>query len=214
MLKLKLILFTLLFYIVTNGLYVLITSLIEDFVGALYVDVLISLLTLAVVFSFVYFTSKKQIHYSFKNMSLVMIMICLVGIPIFARIFCDVFIRIEQILGYKEIPNVSNQVYEDYILYHNIIVYALAIPIYEELFFRGYIIEELRNKVNFWNIVLFSSILFALIHINPYDEYWNVINLATPFFLGICSGLVYLWGKNILYPILVHICHVSGGCDH
>lgn len=75
-------------------------------------------------------------------------------------------------------------------------------PIFEELFFRKYLINKLKINNSKVITLLISSICFALIHL----EYPN--NVIPTFLFGLGSGIVYLKTNKIGYSILLHfICN-------
>ena len=59
---------------------------------------------------------------------------------------------------------------------------AIVTPIVEELMFRGYILDAINRKHSDWTAIIWSSILFGLIHIDPF-----VVGQA---FMG---GIIYGW---------------------
>ena len=59
---------------------------------------------------------------------------------------------------------------------------AIVTPIVEELMFRGYILDAINRKHGDWTAIIWSSILFGLIHIDPF-----VVGQA---FMG---GIIYGW---------------------
>ena len=59
---------------------------------------------------------------------------------------------------------------------------AIVTPIVEELMFRGYILDAINRKHSDWTAIIWSSILFGLIHIDSF-----VVGQA---FMG---GIIYGW---------------------
>ena len=45
---------------------------------------------------------------------------------------------------------------------------AIVTPIAEELFFRGYLLDAINRKHGDWTAIIWSSILFGLVHIDPF----------------------------------------------
>ena len=78
-----------------------------------------------------------------------------------------------------------------------IIGVALIPAIGEELMFRGYLMKLFSEKFNTHNGIALSALLFALIH-------FNITNFFYYFVLGVVLGYMYYWGKNLLFPIIVH----------
>lgn len=96
---------------------------------------------------------------------------------------------IEKLLVFKS--------FSDLIL--SFIVIAVIPAIAEEWVFRGiiqnYLIRWLRNP---WIAVILSSIIFSGIHM-------QFEGFLPRFLLGFSLGFVYLTGKNLWYPILLHL---------
>ncbi len=75
---------------------------------------------------------------------------------------------------------------------------AIVTPIAEELFFRGYLLDAINRKHGDWTAIIWSSILFGLVHIDPF-----VIGLA---FMG---GIIYGWIRMRTGSLLPSIaCHM------
>jgi hypothetical protein len=75
----------------------------------------------------------------------------------------------QQITGFEGIMSMSDRL----LAFATIVVVA---PIAEELIFRGWLYGKLRAKVNVWVSILFTSVLFALLHYGAFEAIqWNVI---------------------------------------
>jgi len=75
----------------------------------------------------------------------------------------------------------------------------LLAPICEEVLFRGIILNGmLRNKIHPIKAILFSSFLFGLTHMNP----WQFVG---GFFIGSFIGFIYFTTNSIMDCILLHI---------
>jgi membrane protease YdiL (CAAX protease family)/Flp pilus assembly protein TadD len=77
---------------------------------------------------------------------------------------------------------------------------AVAPGLGEELFFRGFLGRGLVARYGALRGILFTSVLFGLSHIDPVQGSHAV-------FLGIVLHLVYLAGKSLWVPVLLHILH-------
>ena len=75
----------------------------------------------------------------------------------------------------------------------------LIAPIFEELFFRKYILGKLLLRNNKTISLLTSSLCFSLIHIETPN------NLLPTFIFGIISGLIFIKTKKIIYSIFLHL---------
>ncbi|MBD2329823.1 type II CAAX endopeptidase family protein [Alkalinema sp. FACHB-956] len=80
---------------------------------------------------------------------------------------------------------------------------SIAAPIFEEFFFRGFLLPSLTRYVSPWNAILLSSLIFALVHLSLSE----VLPLAT---LGIVLGFVYTRTQNLLASIVLHSLWNSG----
>lgn len=78
-----------------------------------------------------------------------------------------------------------------------IILLLVAAPVLEELIFRGIILDGLLKKYSPSKSILISSLLFGLVHLNP----WQFV---TGFIIGIFSGWVYYKTRSLLNSIIIH----------
>ena len=101
-----------------------------------------------------------------------------------------------------------------------IIISIIATPIFEELIFRGYVWNELKNCFeNEFTIYIISTVLFALWHLGYADSIWFRMTLngkntlfptamlwkvITGLCFGIVIGFVRYKLKNCYAAILVH----------
>jgi len=77
------------------------------------------------------------------------------------------------------------------------IIFVIAAPILEEFIFRGIILDGLLKRYSPLKSIIFSSILFGIIHLNP----WQFVSA---FSFGIIAGWVYYKTANLTLPILMH----------
>lgn len=83
---------------------------------------------------------------------------------------------------------------------HNIFSYlvvGVAAPLLEELLFRKLMLEGLEKNYGARKAILWSAVLFALFHLNP----WQGIGA---FFIGLLLGWLYLKTRDIWICIFVH----------
>ncbi|MFS4468853.1 lysostaphin resistance A-like protein [Maribacter sp. 2210JD10-5] len=76
---------------------------------------------------------------------------------------------------------------------------VLLAPVFEELFFRQFLLRKLLEKYKPILAIATSSFCFALIHVD------NPRNLIPSFFFGIICSLLYLKTRKIRYAIFFHI---------
>jgi membrane protease YdiL (CAAX protease family) len=94
---------------------------------------------------------------------------------------------------------------ETTIIYNEIIIAFfkfLFVAYLEEIVFRGYILNQLMTSFSkFWALV-WSSLLFALIHgLNPNMDWFSFSSL---FLAGIFLGITYIYTKNLWFAIALH----------
>lgn len=70
-------------------------------------------------------------------------------------------------------------------------------PVFEELIYRGIVLDSLLKKNKRWTAILISSFIYAFIHLNPH-QFFSV------FLLGLFIGWTYSHTRNILACILIH----------
>ncbi|MCY6484098.1 type II CAAX endopeptidase family protein [Clostridium aestuarii] len=85
-----------------------------------------------------------------------------------------------------------------------IISIVFIAPIYEEMIFRGIILNGLAKKINIKVAVVISALLFAVMHM-------NLIQGINTFFLGILFGFIYIKTKSIYLSIFAHFINNSFG---
>lgn len=80
----------------------------------------------------------------------------------------------------------------------SLVVMALIPAIGEELVFRGLLLKKLvESGSNKHFAVIVSGTIFAGLHLSP-------LQLLPMIFMGIVFGYVYVYFKNIKYPIIMH----------
>ena len=70
-------------------------------------------------------------------------------------------------------------------------------PLVEELLFRNVLVNRLISFNNKIVTILIASFVFAIVHSGLY-------NIIYTFILGIILNTVYVKGKNLLYPLVIH----------
>ena len=79
-----------------------------------------------------------------------------------------------------------------------ILVVVVIGPIFEELVFRKFLMDRLLC-IGEYGAVLISSLAFGLFHQNLYQLFYAAM-------IGVVLGFVYVKTRNILYPIIIHVC--------
>jgi len=79
---------------------------------------------------------------------------------------------------------------------------GLVIPIGEELFFRGFLHNWLRNKLAMWPAILISAFIFSAFHIIP-------LQALMVFPMGVMTAWLYEKSKSLKAPIALHVINNS-----
>jgi len=77
------------------------------------------------------------------------------------------------------------------------VIVTLAVPVAEELLFRGFTYRFLKGRMPGWAAMLASSTFFALMH-------FNLVSFLPLLALGCWLCYSYEKSRNLLVPILVH----------
>jgi membrane protease YdiL (CAAX protease family) len=76
------------------------------------------------------------------------------------------------------------------------------VAVNEEVLMRGYVLRNLMYSFNKYIALVFSSILFSLLHgFNPNMDWFSYLNL---FLASILLGSTYIFTKNLWFPIALH----------
>lgn len=82
--------------------------------------------------------------------------------------------------------------------FYSILSTLITAPIFEELFFRKFLLKKLLQNNNQKIGILTSSLCFAIIHIETPS------NLVPTFIFGLVSSLIFINTKSISYSIILH----------
>lgn len=126
-----------------------------------------------------------------------------VGVPLsFIIILALVFsfnISTEPLYSWMGVPDFLREFYENikanpWNSFFTIVIFA---PLFEEFLCRGIILRGLLHHTSPWKAILWSSFMFAIMHLNPWQ--------ALPAFLvGILMGWVYWRTKSLWATIFIH----------
>lgn len=72
----------------------------------------------------------------------------------------------------------------------------------EETVFRGYLLNNLLQSINKWLALIFTSALFAIVHLN--NDNTNVLCIVNIFAAGLLLGVNYIYTKNLWFAIFLH----------
>lgn len=79
----------------------------------------------------------------------------------------------------------------------SLITVCIAAPVFEETMFRRFMLDGLTRRYGKLPALLVSSVLFALLHLNPYQ-------IASVFLTGVGLGTVYLLTQSMGCCMLMH----------
>lgn len=79
----------------------------------------------------------------------------------------------------------------------SVILISTLVPLWEEMFFRGFIHNVLRNRLGVWAAIVVSSLLFGLFHIIP-------LQIIGAFTLGLLLAWLYEKSGSLWLPIFAH----------
>jgi hypothetical protein len=79
-----------------------------------------------------------------------------------------------------------------------LLLIALVIPIWEELFFRGFLYKWFRNRLGMWAAIGLSALVFGIFHLIPLQMFLAGI-------MGIALAWIYERSNTLWAPILMHM---------
>ena len=87
------------------------------------------------------------------------------------------------------------------------IVSVLIVPVAEEIFFRGYLLEQLRKLTRSGNALLIQSLIFGLFHTYARGLFTSLalFSLVNTFLLGMILGAWRIKFKSLLPLVLAHV---------
>jgi membrane protease YdiL (CAAX protease family) len=77
----------------------------------------------------------------------------------------------------------------------------VLVSFYEELIFRGYILNNLMESFPKWLALLISAILFSVFH----GSFIGFFSLINGLIMGLILGLNYIYTRNLWFSICFHI---------
>lgn len=78
-----------------------------------------------------------------------------------------------------------------------ILLVGILIPFAEELFFRGFLYQFIKERIGIWPGILLSSLIFGVIH-------GDIAVGLTAFLLGILLAVVYEYSRSLWAAVIVH----------
>lgn len=89
-----------------------------------------------------------------------------------------------------------------FLLYSTVFVTVIG-PVFEEIFFRGFMYSAIRKKTGVPAAILLTSFLFSLLHT-------NIVGFLPIMVLGVLLAYLYEKTGSLVSPIIVHIIHNTG----
>ena len=85
----------------------------------------------------------------------------------------------------------------------SMILAMVVAPIGEEILFRGVMLRGFRSVYGPTKGVLYSALLFGLVHLNPYQ-------FVAGFLLGLFLGFLYVRTDSLVLPVIAHAVYNGG----
>lgn len=93
-----------------------------------------------------------------------------------------------------------------YITWNSILSTSILVGFFEEIPFRGFILQKLQERLPFWAANLLSSLLFLGIHLPGWillhSLTWS--NVISIFVLGIIFAAIFYYSKTLWSSIIAH----------
>lgn len=100
--------------------------------------------------------------------------------------------------GYESMMESYKAMFGDIDTTNLILTVGIIGPICEEIIFRGVVLEGLLKKYDPKKAILFSAIIFSIIHLQP-------LQVISTFFIGLILGWIYLKTQSLWVCIGIHI---------
>ena len=127
-------------------------------------------------------TNRKLIYYFLKGLTISSILVSLIFITI---------------IGTKSGYWVG-EIYPN--IFFNGILLMIGVGFAEELIFRGWLLEELKNQFGLKNAIIAQASVFSIVHIGFDLPFWQMISILTGLFLlGILLALIRLKDRSSLW---------------
>jgi len=125
-----------------------------------------------------------------------------IAIIVFMIGFVIVTSELDNLLNYiLPMPEMFKNLFETLMAEQIFIIAIITVGIIpafaEELFFRGLILDGLKNNYSKRKAILISALLFGLIHLNPWQFYGG-------FIIGLISAWICIETNSILLSIYIH----------
>jgi uncharacterized protein len=93
-----------------------------------------------------------------------------------------------------------------YLTWNSVLSTSILVGFFEEVPFRGFILQKLEERFGFWIAAIVSSVLFVGIHVPGWALMGtlNASNLAFVFAFGLLMAIVFRLAKSLWAPIVAH----------
>ena len=178
----------------TIEIYFLITELIFAFI----LLVLIPFLWYKIVNSISFRKAISKIRITLENIDIAFLWGIFAAILIYVIIF--VFSFILQSLGTNptDLSNVTNL---DFLSPPILFVLVAVIPVAEEIFFRGFLLEKIESFAGQNVAIVVTSVLFGVAHIG----YGKLFPVIMPMIMGLLLAYIVIKTKNLFASIFAHV---------
>lgn len=123
-----------------------------------------------------------------------------VAYPVLILLTLSVPILLDPLISLIPMPDFFEQILEEMMSSRSpwvIILMVIGAPILEEMLFRGIILDGFLHHYSPQKAIIWSSILFGLVHLNP----WQFV---AAFFGGLLIGWVYWQTRSLLPAMFIH----------
>ena len=151
-----------------------------------------------IIYFFMYRNNKKDLFdiCSFKKITSNHIMkVIIISIALSFSCSAFVFLVADNFVSY-ELVNEGITMSHTSIL--SMLYIAFFAPIFEEILFRGLILNEIKDNYNIPLAIILQGLMFGVFH-------GNMLQFLYASFLGIILGVIYIWTKSIYSCILCHM---------
>jgi membrane protease YdiL (CAAX protease family) len=74
---------------------------------------------------------------------------------------------------------------------------VIIAPVFEELVYRGIILDGLLKRYSAFTAIIVSSLLFGIVHLNPEQ-------FIAGFIVGVFAGWIYYKTRNLMLTMILH----------
>lgn len=93
-----------------------------------------------------------------------------------------------------------------YLTWNSVLSTSILIGFFEEVPFRGFMLQKLEEWFSFWTAAVISSVLFVAIHLPGWVMLGmlNLANVAFVFALGMIMAILLRYTKSLWAPFVAH----------